>query len=116
MKAGLKDRERDSWSHSRGLSTRGRGTHDKDKPPVFMLADRDIDQEYVITAKAANESIVQVLLANYHQGSLTVFTDGFRAYEPLDEDDAFTREYVVIADGEYVYGGVHVSTCKAMDH
>jgi len=48
-----------------------------------------------------------------HQESLTVYTDGFRAYEPLDEDDAFTREYVVHGDSEYVDGDVHVNTCES---
>ncbi|ELY96773.1 transposase (ISH4), partial [Natrialba taiwanensis DSM 12281] len=45
--------------------------------------------------------------------SLTVYTDGFRAYEPLEEDDAFDREYVVHGDGEYVDGDVHVNTCES---
>ena len=42
-----------------------------------------------------------------------VYTDGFRAYGPLDEDDAFTREYVVHGDCEYVDGDVHVNTCES---
>ena len=113
VKAGLKGRERDGWSRSRGLSTRGRGTYNKDKPPVFILADRGTDERYVIPAKAADESTVRLLLADRHQESLTVYTDGFRAYEPLEEDDAFTREYVVHGDGEYVDGDVHVNTCES---
>ena len=113
VKAGLKGRERDQPSSSRGLSTRGRGTYDKDKPPVFILVDRGTDERYVIPAKAANESTIRLLLADRQQESLTVYTDGFRSYEPLDEDDAFTREYVVHGDGEYVDGDVHVNTCES---
>ncbi len=113
VKAGLKGRERDQPSRSRGLSTRGRGTYDKDKPPVFILADRGTGERYVIPAKAADESTIRLLLADHHQESLTVYTDGFRAYEPLEEDDAFTREYVVHGDGEYVDGDVHVNTCES---
>ena len=113
VKAGLKGRERDRPSRSRGLSTRGRGTYDKDKPPVFILADRGTGERYVIPAKAADESTIRLLLADRHQESLTVYTDGFRAYEPLEEDDAFTREYVVHGDGEYVDGDVHVNTCES---
>jgi len=96
-----------------GLSTRGRGTYDKDKPPVFILADRGTGERYVIPAKTADESTIRLLLANRQQESLTVYTDGFRAYEPLEEDDAFTREYVVHGDGEYVDGDVHVNTCES---
>ncbi len=55
----------------------------------------------MIPAKAANESIIRLLLADHKEESLTVYTDGFRAYEPLNEDDAFDREYVVHGDGEY---------------
>ena len=40
ISAGLKGRERDQESRSRGLSTRGRGSYDGDKPPVFTLVDR----------------------------------------------------------------------------
>jgi transposase len=80
---------------------------------VFILADRGSGERYVIPAKAATESTIRLLLADRQQESLTVYTDGFRAYEPLDEDDAFTREYVVHGDGEYVDGDVHVNTCES---
>ncbi len=113
VKAGLKGRERDGPSRSRGLSTRGRGTYAADKPPVFILADRGTGQRYVLPAKAADESTIRLLLADRQQESLTVYTDGFRAYDPLDEDDAFTREYVVHGDGEYVDGDVHVNICES---
>ena len=74
----------------------------EDKLPVFILADRGSGERYVIPAKAANESTVRRLLADRQQESLTVYTDGFRAPDPLDEDDAFEREHVVHGDDEYV--------------
>ena len=101
MNAGKKGRERD-------LSTRGRGSYHGDKPPVFIIADRGTGQRYVIPAKAADESTIRLLLADRKEESLTVYTDGFRAYEPLDADDAFDREYVVHGDGEYADDEVHV--------
>ncbi len=67
----------------------------------------------MIPAKAATESKIRLLLAVGQQESLTVYTDGFRAYEPLEEDDTFTREYVVHGDGEYVNGDVHMNTCES---
>ena len=111
--AGMKGRERDRESRSRGLSTRGRGTYEGDKPPVFILVDRGTDQRYVVSAKTTDESTIRLLLAASQQESLTVYTDGFRAYEPLEEDDAFAREYVVHGDGEYADGDVHVNTCES---
>ena len=69
-----------------------------------MLADRGTGNRYVIPAKVADESTIRLLPANRHQEPLTVYTDGFRAYEPLDEEDAFAREYVVHGDGETLMG------------
>ncbi|MFC4990558.1 IS1595 family transposase [Saliphagus infecundisoli] len=115
VKAGLKGRERDGWSRSRGLSTRGRGTYEQDKPPVFILADRGTGNRYMLAAKAADKSTIRLLLADRTEESLTVYTDGFRAYEPLEDDDAFDREYVVHSDDEYVAEDVHVNTCESQD-
>ena len=92
----LKGRERDGWSRSRSLSMRGCGTFAEDKLPVSVLVDCGSGEQYVIPAKAA-----------------TIYTDGFRAYEPLEEDDAFTPEYAVHGDGEYVDADVHVNTCES---
>jgi len=113
VSAGKKGRERDRESRSRGLSTRGRGSYSGDKPPIFIIADRGTGQRYVIPAKAADESTIRLLLAERQQESIIVYTDGFRAYEPLEEDDAFDREYVVHGDGEYADDEVHVNTCES---
>jgi transposase-like protein len=67
----------------------------------------------VIPAKAADESTIQLLLADRPQESLTVYTDGFRTYEPLEADEAFDREYIVHGDGEYADDEVHVNTCES---
>jgi transposase-like protein len=113
VKAGLKRPKRDRPSRSRGLSTRGRGTCEQDELPVFTLADHGTGDHHVLPAKAADESTIRILLADRKEESLTVYTDGFRAYELLDEDDAFDREYVVHGDGEYADGDVHVNTCES---
>jgi transposase-like protein len=113
VSAGLKGRKRDQESRSRGLSTRGRGSYEGDKPPVFTIVDRGTGQRYVVPTKSADESTVRLLLADHEEESLTVYTDGFRAYDPLEDDDKFTREYVVHGDGEYADGDVHVNTCES---
>ena len=110
--AGKKGRERDR-SRSRGLSTRGRGTYKGDKPSGFLLVDRGTDQRYMVPAKTVDKSTIRLLLAGRQQESVTVYTDGFRACAPLEEDDAFARECVVHGDGEYVDEAVHVNTCES---
>jgi transposase-like protein len=100
-------------ARARGLSTRGRGSYEGDKPPVFTIVDRGTGQRYVVPAKSADESTVRLLLADHEEESLTVYTDGFRAYDPLEDDDEFHREYVVHGDGEYADGDIHVNTCES---
>ena len=80
---------------------------------MFTLVDRGSDNRYVIPAKSATESTVRLLLDNHEQESLTVYTDGFRAYEPLEDDDTFNREYVVHSNGEYANEDVHINTCES---
>jgi len=75
--------EIDEFYVSAGLSRRGRGTYEQDKPPVFVLVDRGTEQRYLVPAKSANESTIRLLLAVSQQEPLTVYTDGFRAYNPL---------------------------------
>jgi len=111
--AGLKGRERDQEPRSRGLSKRGRGSYDTDKPPVFTLVDRGSGQRYVVPAKSADESTVRLLLGERQEESLTVYTDGFRAYDPLEDDENFQREAVIHSEGEYVDGEAHVNTCES---
>lgn len=78
---------------------------------MFILADRCTGETYVHPAKAAKESTILLLLGDRQQESVTVYADGFRAYEPLNEVDAFNRQYVVHGEGEYA-NGVHVNTCE----
>jgi len=80
---------------------------------VFILADRATGGRYVIPAKAGDESTIRLLMADRQQESLTVYTDGLQAYEPLEEDDAFTRKYIVHSDSEYVDQEVHVNACES---
>jgi len=48
---------------------------------VFTLVDRSSDDRYFVPAKFTDESAVRLLLADHNQESLTVYTDGFRAYD-----------------------------------
>ncbi len=93
--ARLKGRGRYGRSRSRGLSTYGKGSYDQDKSPVFLLAERGSGDRYVLPAKAVDESTIRFFLAERREESTTVYTDGFRAYDPLEKDDAFDCEYVV---------------------
>jgi transposase-like protein len=79
---------------------------------VFLLVDRGSDQQYVVPPKSADESTVQ-LLDNHEEESLTVYTDGFRAYDPVEDDENFQRKAVIHGKGEYVRWRHHVNTCES---
>lgn len=80
---------------------------------MFTLVDRGTGQRYVVPTKSADESTVRLLIADREEESLAVYTDGFRAHEPLEDDDTYQQEAVVHSDGEYVDGDVHVNTCES---
>ena len=80
---------------------------------MFTLVDRGSERRYVVPAKSADESTVRLLLGDREEESLTVYTDGFRAYDPLEEDENYQRESVIHGDGEYVDGDAHVNTCES---
>lgn len=67
----------------------------------------------MILAKAADELTIRLLLTDRQEESLTAYTDGFRTYESLEEDEAYDREYVVHGGGEYADDEVHVNTWRA---
>jgi transposase-like protein len=53
---------------------------------VFIITDRGTGQRYVIPEKAADESTIRLLLADRTQEPITVYIDGFRVYEPFEEE------------------------------
>ena len=94
------------------ICTRGRGTYEEDRLPMFTLVDRGTSQRYVIPAKSADEATVRLLLDNHKKESMTVYTDGFRVYDSLEDDESFHRESVIYGDVEYVDGDAHLNTCE----
>ena len=57
---------------------------------MFVLVDRGTGDRYVLPAKSVEESTVRLLLADHTEESLTVHTDGFRAYDPLETTKSLT--------------------------
>ena len=56
---------------------------------------------------------MRLLLDSHEEESLTVYTDGFRAYDPLEDDGNYRRDAVIHGEGEYVDGDAHVNTCES---
>ena len=49
------------------------------------------------------------LLGDCEEESLTVYTDGFRAYYPLKDDENYQREAVIHGEGDYVDRDAYVN-------
>jgi len=96
-----------------GLSTRKRSSFSRDKPSVLIITDRNSGRRYVIPVKAADESMIRLLLADHQQESLFVYTDEFQAHEPLEKDELFDVKYGVHDDGEYTDDEEHVDSCES---
>lgn len=54
------------------------------------------------TSEIRRRIAVRLLLSEHEKKPLTVYTEGFRAYDPLEADDECDREYVVHGDGGVV--------------
>jgi len=80
---------------------------------VFVLLDRGTEQRYIVPTKSADESTIRLLLTVSQQEPLSVYTDVFCAYDPLEKDEKFDREYVIYGDGEYADDTTHVNTCES---
>lgn len=65
---------------------------------MFILADHGTGDRYVIPPRATDEPTIQLLLVERHQKLFILYTGRFRTYERIEEDDAFTRDYVVYGE------------------
>ncbi len=79
---------------------------------MFTLVDRSSGERHIASAKSADESTVRLLLGDREVESLTVNTDVFRVYDPLEDDEHYQREAVLQGEGEYMDGDAHVNTCE----
>jgi len=97
----------------RGLKLRGRGTMDKDKPPIIGACDRDGNIRLKVSEHADSLSICSFFLAIVAVLSdmLRIFTDDFSAYRFLDKT-WIAHESVNHSAGEYARGEVHNNTME----
>jgi transposase-like protein len=57
--------------------------------------------------------MIRLLPAVGQQELLAVYTDGFRVYETLEDDDAIDLDYFACGDGEYANNEVHINTLES---
>lgn len=94
----------------RGLKMRGRGTYEKDRPPVIGIVERN-GKMLLTVAEHVNQSTVDTITEKVSKDA-TIHTDEFRTYRALDSE--YSHETVNHAKGEYEKDGSHVNTCEGL--
>ena len=99
------------WPRKRGLKLRGRGTWEKDKPPILGLVERG-GRAIVTVARNVARKAVDGLMDLVGAGSV-VNTDDFPAYTHLG-GDGWDHRVVSHGVGEYARGDDHVNTVEGL--
>jgi transposase-like protein len=113
IKAGLKGRsyhdeivKTGRTPRKRGLKPwRGRGTFDKDHPPMITCVHQRNGMTYFDVP--VQKLLIDIVCKNVGYGS-TVFTDEYRAYDSLEEH-GFIHKSVKHSEKEYANGIVHMN-------
>ena len=95
----------------RGLKLRGRGTWEKDKPPIMGLLERG-GKAVLKVARQVSKKIVDGLMDLVSSGSV-INTDDFTAYRHLSED-GWDHRVVNHSIGEYARDNVHTNTVEGL--
>ena len=114
LSVGQKGRKNmDRPPRKRGLKLRGRGTMDKDKPPIIGACDRNGNLRLKVSGYADSNSICSFFLVIMAVLSdrLKVFTDDFTTYRFLDKT-WIPHESVNHSIKEYARGEIHNNTME----
>jgi len=112
VSAGQKGTEcADRAPRKRGLKLRGRGTYDKDKPPIVALVERD-GGVVLKVAEELNRNLILELLDEHVAKGSKAYTDDFPMYNGLGgyEHHKLNR----YSGKEYARGDVHVNTAECV--
>lgn len=106
---GTKQAER--TPRKRGLKLRGRGTYDKDKPPIVAAVERNGKVSIEVFRKLRKNNIDAFLF--FVRGRF-VHTDDFRIYDHLDNEQGMVHESVNHSKKRYAEGYKHSNTVEGL--
>jgi len=90
---------------------RGRGTYERDKPPIITLVSRESKQVIIApSAHAGSEEVVKRAVKNV-EPETTIYHDDHRSYNVLS--GLFRHDSVNHSQHEYARGDVHINTVEA---
>lgn len=95
----------------RGLKKRGRGTYEKDKPPVMTFTERRGKTRFFVKKNLSKEE-TNNLLKSICEGKVVINTDEYSIYEGLNDLENVKEHKSVNHSKEYAKEGVHVNTAE----
>lgn len=95
----------------RGLKKRGRGTFDKDKPPVMTFTERRGKTRFFVK-KNLSKKDTNDTLKDISEGKIVVNTDEYSIYGSLSELENVKEHRTVNHSECYAKDGVHVNTAE----
>ncbi len=93
----------------RGLKIKGRGSYDKDKPPVMGMTERESGTIHLEVTMNVKQDTVKPIVEHHIEKGSTVYTDEYSVYDFLSRD-GYSHESVNHSIGEYARGNVHINT------
>ena len=95
----------------RGLKLRGRGTYEKDKPPILALVERKGGVVLKVAEELSRDLLLELLDKRVKSGS-TIYTDDFPMYDRLEgyEHHKLNR----YSKREYARGNIHINTAESV--
>ncbi|MGC8937164.1 MAG: IS1595 family transposase [Candidatus Methanomethylicaceae archaeon] len=93
------------------MKLRGRGTYEKDKPPIVALVERDGGIILKVAEELNRELIIELLDEHVEKGS-KAYTDDFPMYNKLEGYEH--RKLDRYSKKEYARGDVHINTAEGV--
>jgi len=95
----------------RGLKLRGRGTYQKDKPPIVALVERNGGVVLSVAEELNRDLVLELLDKHAKKGSIT-YTDDFPMYDELEGYEH--RKLNRYSKKEYIREDVHINTAEGV--
>jgi len=95
------------------LKLRGRGTYDKDKPPIISIIERRTRNTILVVEKNLSKDLIHKKIQKHCKGFIKAFTDDYTIYNGLKEHPQVIEHQIINhSEKEYAEGENHVNNCE----
>ena len=95
------------------MKQRGRGTYEKDKPPIISIVSRNTGKVIFKVAHNLSKELIRELISKHCEGNVKVFSDEYTIYNDLESHELVTsHKSVNHSKKEYAKGIIHNNNCE----